>query len=199
MGVLTLNSVDIWPGQNRWSWTCCSSLTAHGWFHARLKKPPLPQRSGLKCQVRRWLRRPKKGSSRTPLDTSPRELWVPCRSGQGRKPRRIPRGGPVPVWHSVPGSALAPWLDRWSRAHWYSPVAPWRFVSSRSPGPDSVPSIFPSLLLNMWCSLTLSNTFWHTDALRLSPTETPLPPARLSWFWESIQTSAVAIPDIREK
>lgn len=53
---------------------------------------------------------------------------------------------------------------------------------TRSTGPDLLLSLFVpfSLFLSLWCSLTLSNTLWHTDALR--PAVTPLPPARFSWF-----------------
>lgn len=183
---------DVWPGQSRWSWTCCSSLKVRGWCRARRKKPPLRPQSGLIYQVRRSQLRPRKGSSRTPQDTSLRARWAPCRSVRGRKPRRTPRGGPVPAWQRVPGSALAPWSDRWSCAHWYNPVAPWRFLRSRSPGPDSLPALFPSLSSSVGDASSLCQT--------PSPAATPLPPVRLSWFWDSVQTAVVINPaDLKDK
>jgi len=42
---------------------------------------------------------------------------------------------------------------------------------------------------------SLSQALSDTDAPRLSPAETPLPPVRLTWFWESIQTAIVVNPD----
>lgn len=75
-------------------------------------------------------------------------------------------------------------------------AAPRRFVSVRSPGPDLLPSLFPfSRLLSLCDAPLLSQTPSDTDALRLSPAETPLPPVRLSWFWERIQTTVVVNPD----
>lgn len=49
-----------------------------------------------------------------------------------------------------------------------------------------------SLFLYLWCSLTLSNTLWHTDSLRLW---LPSLLCVLVDFWEGIQTTVIVNPD----
>lgn len=73
-------------------------------------------------------------------------------------------------------------------------------VYIRLPDPDFHPFSFHSGFSSPSVFRLLSQTPSDTDALRLPPAETPLPPVRFGWFGESIQTTVVLNPgDMKEK
>lgn len=109
---------DTWPGQNRWSWMCCSSPKVRGLSLWRPKKPLWRCRSAQISQAKRWLLRQKKGWSRTPPDTFPRERWAPCHSGPYIALCHIPGERREPAWQRVRDRLLAPWSEQESCANW---------------------------------------------------------------------------------
>lgn len=109
---------DTWPGQNRWSWMCCSSPKVRGLSLWRPKKPLWRCRSAQISQAKRWLLRQKKGWSRTPPDTFPPERWAPCHSGPCIALCHIPGERREPAWLRVRDRLLAPWSEQESCANW---------------------------------------------------------------------------------
>lgn len=109
---------DTWPGQNRWSWMCCSSPKVRDSSLWRPKKPLWRCRSAQISQAKRWLLRQKRGWSRTPPDTFPQERWAPCHSGPNRALCHIPGERREPAWQRVRDRLLAPWSEQESCANW---------------------------------------------------------------------------------